>query len=254
MEMALISGVAFFTSLLTFFSGFGLGTLLMPVVGIFFPLPVAIAITAIVHFLNNSLKFILLAKHNNTKILIQFGIPAIIFALLGAWCLNYLSLFSLSFSYSVFGVIFTTTPLKIIIGLIILFFLFLELSSSFKIPKYIHKLWIGGALSGFFGGLSGHQGAFRSFFLTQGSMSKEVFLATGVSIAILVDLSRLSVYAIQWEMTFTQWKLILITICSAFLGTLIGKFFLKKINMKFIQNLVAGMLGMIGFLLILGIL
>ena len=84
MELFLVAGVAFIASLLTFFSGFGLGTLLMPVIALFFPLPIAIAITAIVHFSNNLLKFFLLVKHSDVSILLRFGLPAVIFALLGA--------------------------------------------------------------------------------------------------------------------------------------------------------------------------
>ncbi len=109
-------------------------------------------------------------------------------------------------------------------------------------------------LSGFFGGLSGHQGAFRSLFLTQNALSKEVFLATGVSIAVVVDLSRLSLYATHWQSALDQWLMIVVAIVSAFIGTLIGKYFLKKVSIEFIRFVVAWMLGSVAFLLILGVL
>ncbi|OGA86871.1 MAG: hypothetical protein A2Z90_01050 [Burkholderiales bacterium GWA2_64_37] len=47
---------------LTLFSGFGLGTVLVPVFALFFPVPLAIAATAAVHFANNIFKFGLMAK------------------------------------------------------------------------------------------------------------------------------------------------------------------------------------------------
>ena len=53
---------------------------------------------------------------------------------------------------------------------------------------------LGGVISGFFGGLSGHQGLFRSAFLVKSGLSKNSFIATGVGIAVLVDITRLSVY------------------------------------------------------------
>ena len=53
MEIILISLAAFLTAILTFFSGFGLGTILMPVFAIFFPIDIAIALTGVVHFANN---------------------------------------------------------------------------------------------------------------------------------------------------------------------------------------------------------
>ena len=52
MEYVVIVIVALCVSMLTLFSGFGLGTLLMPALAIFFPVPVAIAATAIVHLAN----------------------------------------------------------------------------------------------------------------------------------------------------------------------------------------------------------
>ena len=88
MEYIIIPIVALLASALTFFSGFGLGTLLLPAFALFFPVDVAIALTAIVHFLNNAFKFVLVKKHINWKIAIQFGIPALIFAFLGAFLLD----------------------------------------------------------------------------------------------------------------------------------------------------------------------
>lgn len=46
MELIIICLVAFITAILTFFSGFGLGTILMPVFAIFFPVEIAIALGA----------------------------------------------------------------------------------------------------------------------------------------------------------------------------------------------------------------
>lgn len=48
---------AFIASALTFFSGFGPGTILMPAFTLLFPVEIAIAATAVVHFLNNFFKF-----------------------------------------------------------------------------------------------------------------------------------------------------------------------------------------------------
>ncbi|AFL69666.1 sulfite exporter TauE/SafE family protein [Sulfurospirillum barnesii] len=254
MELFLVGSVALLASLLTFFSGFGLGTLLMPIIALFFPLPLAIAITAIVHFSNNLLKFFLLVKHSDISILLRFGLPAVIFSFLGAWSLERLSVWEWSFAYSILGVACTITPLKFIIGVVIALFLILESSATLHLPNAFKKLWLGGALSGFFGGLSGHQGAFRSLFLTQNALCKEVFLATGVSIAVVVDLSRLSVYAKHWESALTQWQMIVVAIVCAFVGTFIGKQYLQKVSIEFIRTVVAWMLGSVAVLLIVGIL
>lgn len=83
MDIILISLVAFLVSILTFFSGFGLGTILTPVFMVFFPVDLAIALTGVVHFFNNVFKLFLVGKHADRAVLLRFGIPAIIAAFFG---------------------------------------------------------------------------------------------------------------------------------------------------------------------------
>lgn len=72
------------TSGLTLFSGFGLGTLLMPVVAIFFPLNIAIAMTAVVHPAGNLFKLALTGRHASRSVLLPVGVPAVAAAFVGA--------------------------------------------------------------------------------------------------------------------------------------------------------------------------
>src|SRR5687767_15883623 len=101
--IVIISFAAFFIAILTFFSGFGLGTLLTPVFMIFFPVDMAIALTGIVHFFNNLFKIVLVGRHANRNVLIRFGIPAIIAAILGSWMLLNIADLQPLFSYQLFG-------------------------------------------------------------------------------------------------------------------------------------------------------
>ena len=78
-------------SLLTFFAGFGLGTLLMPAFALFLPLEIAVAATAIVHFANNVFKALLLARHARRDVVIRFGLPAMGAAFVGAALLGMLA-------------------------------------------------------------------------------------------------------------------------------------------------------------------
>ena len=66
-EYLLICIVALLASGLTLFSGFGLGTLLLPAFALFFPVPAAIAMTALVHFANNLFKLALLGRHGTDQ-------------------------------------------------------------------------------------------------------------------------------------------------------------------------------------------
>ena len=78
-----ICAVAFLASGLTFFSGFGLGTLLLPAFAAFFAVELAVALTAIVHFLNGVFKLFLVWRHIERSVVIRFGLPAIVGALAG---------------------------------------------------------------------------------------------------------------------------------------------------------------------------
>lgn len=151
-----MSLVALLASILTFFSGFGLGTLLMPVVAVFFPLEIAIGITAIVHLANNLFKVILIGKKASSEVLLRFGIAAVPAAFLGAFTLGWLSDVPPIISYSVLGRQMDVLPLKLVVGLLILCFVYLELSAKLSVITINKKyLPLGGAVSGFFGGLSG---------------------------------------------------------------------------------------------------
>lgn len=236
---------ALIASGLTLFSGFGLGTLLMPVFAIFFPVEVAIALTAIVHFLNNVFKLVLVGNYTDKGVVFWFGIPAIIFAFLGAKSLLLLSGLKPLAVYQVFEKSFEVTPVKVVIALLLVVFSIAELTPALAKISFDRKyLPFGGALSGFFGGLSGNQGALRSPFLLKAGLSQERYIATGVVIACLVDFTRLSVYGSHFSRAGGTENLLLLATAtvSAFLGAFIGARFMKKVTMRAIQILVAVML------------
>ena len=193
MEIILICIVAFLTAILTFFSGFGLGTILTPVFIFFFPVDIAIALTGLVHLLNNLFKISLVGKFASKVVLLRFGIPAVITAFLGAWSLIYLSSLSFEITYQFFQFTLNTSVVNIVIAILLIAFALIELLPILKKIQF-NNLVLGGILSGFFGGLSGHQGALRSAFLIKLGLSKEAYIGTGVFIACFIDITRLSVY------------------------------------------------------------
>lgn len=163
LQYAAVCSAALVASGLTLFSGFGLGTLLMPVVALFFPVEVAIGLTALVHLANNLFKLGLMGKKADRGALLRFGVPAVVMAFLGAGLLAWMSDAAPLFRYQALGRERAVSALNLTVGLLILGFVALELSPRFaKLALPPQYLPLGGALSGFFGGLSGHQGAFRS--------------------------------------------------------------------------------------------
>jgi hypothetical protein len=252
MEIVIICLAAFFTAILTFFSGFGLGTILMPVFALFFPIDIAIALTGVVHFTNNLFKMALVGKKADKAVLLRFGIPAIVASFIGAWLLLRMTALPSLFQYELWGKEFVVTPVKLIIAVLLLFFSLVEvLPSAQKIQFEKNKLILGGALSGFFGGLAGIQGAFRSAFLIKSGLSKEAYIATGVIIASLVDVTRLSVYASRFTASNLNENLTLLlsATLAAIAGAFLGSKLLVKITLRFIQILVAIMLTTIAIAL-----
>lgn len=257
MEIIVIATAALFASGLTLFSGFGLGTLLMPVIAIFFPVDLAITITAMVHLANNLFKVALLGKNANRYVLVSFGMPAVVFAGLGALALGWLSGMPPVVEYTAFTIRLQVSPLNLVVGILILVFVVLELSPGLSFVALDKKhLPYGGAISGFFGGLSGHQGAFRSMFLIITGLSKEEFVATGIMLAVMVDLSRMLIYG--WEMVGPhpgiEWPLVISATLSAFAGAYFGSRLLKKITLRYLQILVSGLLVVVAPGLISGVL
>jgi uncharacterized protein len=256
MELVIICLVAFFTAILTFFSGFGLGTILMPVFAIFFPIEIAIALTGVVHFSNNLFKIMLVGRNANKEVLLRFGIPAIIASFAGAWLLLRITKMPTFFEYHLWNEKFEITPVKLLIAILLIIFSLLEILPSVqKIQFSRNKLTLGGILSGFFGGLTGIQGAIRSAFLIKSGLTKEAYIATGVVIACLVDFTRLSVYSIRFKAANLHEYLILIisATLAAITGAFVGNKLLKKITLRFIQILVTIMLFIISIALGAGI-
>ena len=113
MKYLLICSAAFLTSGLTLFSGFGLGTLLLPVFAIFFSMEVAVGLTAVVHFLNNLFKLALVGRHADRQVVWRLGAPAILASFLGAWLLVWLADTAPLAHYQAFGRDMYVTPVKL---------------------------------------------------------------------------------------------------------------------------------------------
>lgn len=255
-EYIIICLFALLGSGLTFFSGFGLGTILLPVFAIFFPVDISVALVAIVHFLNNLFKFGLIGRKASKKVIIRFGVPAILAAFAGAYLLTLLAGTDPFLSYTVAGSNFYITPLKLTIAILLFIFALFDLVPQLMKLNFDSKyLPLGGVLSGFFGGLSGHQGALRTAFLIRAGLSKEAFIGTGIVISVFIDISRLTVYFSDILKLEDQidYSLLLAATLSAFVGAVIGNRVLKKITIETVHLVVGVMLLIFSLLLAAGI-
>jgi len=248
-DYLLLCTAALVVAALTFFTGFGLGTLLMPVFALYFPIDIAIGATAIVHLANNIFSAGLVGKHADWKVVARFGIPAALAAILGAWLLERLTGASTVATYSLGSRVYTITVVKLVVAVVIGAFAALELSPGFASLSFPPRfILIGGAISGFFGGISGHQGALRSAFLLRLGMSKERFVATGKMTAIVIDLARLVVYGLTFKVGLASFHehggvgLVIAASLAAFAGSIIGARSLRKVKIEGLRRFIGVML------------
>lgn len=241
LEYLLVIAVALSGAFLSFFSGFGLGTLLLPAFLVFFPAEVAIAATAVVHMLNNVFKLWLVGRHADKKIILGFGTLSLVGSVVGAYLLGKVIHNGELFTYHLGERLMEVNTIQFVIGVLIFVFSLLEIAPWFKsIQLSRNILPLGGLISGFFGGLSGHQGALRSAFLMKAGLSKEAMMGTRVVCACLVDLSRITVYATAIGSGWSQMNPYLITAATlaAFTGAWFGNKWMKKTELPAINKVI----------------
>ena len=259
MDILVISVVAAFASALTLYSGFGLGTLLLPAFALFFPAPVAVAATGVVHLTNNLFKGGLLWRRADWPTTLRVGLPAVPAAILGAWLLAQLGDTSRLFQWSAFGHNYGPTGAGLVVGLILLAFALLESLPWFQ-KLSAPKKWmtLGGLATGFFGGLTGQQGALRSVFLLRSELDAQRFIATGVMIAIMVDVSRIATYARSFsagilDPASREALLAAVGTIAAVAGALIATRYMDKLTISGVRFTVAILMALIGTAMVAGI-
>lgn len=260
MAYIVVCAVALMVAALTLFSGFGLGTLLMPAFAIFFSVTVAVAATAVVHLANNLFKVALIGHQADWRVVGRFAIPAAISAMIGAWLLNRFASMNPLWVYHLAGEAHEITVVKLVIAVVIIFFAWFDLSPRLSKLRFDRRyLPLGGALSGFFGGLSGNQGALRSAFLLKAGLEKEAFIGTGVVAAVIVDVARLLVYGLAfYANSFSAlapgvMKLVIAATLAAFIGSYIGRRLLQKVTLRTVQRIVGVTLILLGIALGIGL-
>jgi uncharacterized membrane protein YfcA len=258
---AVVAVAAFLAAGLTMYSGFGLGTLMLPVFALFLPVEMAVVATALVHGANNVFKVSLLGRHADRDVVLRFGVPAVVAAILGALALGWLVAMQAGLTVEVDEVpVSRVTPVKLVIGALMIGFALFELLPRFRVLEFDRKyLPLGGLLSGFFGGLSGHQGALRSAFLAKAGLTTERFVGSNAVIGFLVDLTRILVYVTLFAAAgaaagASVWPLVITGSLAAFCGVLLGKRYLHKVTMRSVQTLVGVLLFGVGLALLLGLL
>jgi uncharacterized membrane protein YfcA len=196
-------------------AGFGIGSILTPMLTNGIDMKLAVAAVSIPHFIATALRGWMLRAHINKKVLLQFGSFSAIGGLLGALLHDR-----------------ATDPNLMYLFAALLIFVGISGLTGLAQRMNISPAWspLAGIASGAFGGLVGNQGGLRSAALTGLSLEKEEFVATATAIGVIVDLARMPVYVFsQRESLLNLWFLIALLSVGCVIGTLAGKAVLLRL-------------------------
>ena len=228
--LILIVAATFIAAALTVPAGFGLSTMLTPLVLLVMAPHEAVAVVAFIHCAHNAGKYVSLKRHVDFDAFRKYGIWLVAGAVIGA------------FLHS----LVPQKPLLALIGVFMIALPLLTLSerwTGYRIPEANDR--IGGFGSGFMGGLSGHQGALRAMFLTRRLPDKMTYAATASVLALCVDLSRIPVYLVfRHTELYEHLLLMFLLIVSALAGVRVGKRWLESLKSEWIHKGV--MMGIVG--------
>src|SRR5216684_1068108 len=201
-------------------AGFGIGSILTPLLAVRVGTKIAVAAVSIPHLIATALRFALIRRHVDKRVLLSFGVTSALGGLAGA---------ILVFA-GILGITGWSQRLR------------------FEGPAS----WIAGALSGVFGGLVGNQGGIRSAAMLGMRVSKESFVATATAIALIVDGARMPVYAVaQWKEVVAIWPILLLTVIGVIVGTVAGERILKRIPDPVFRRVVAIIILALGISMLL---
>ena len=217
-------------------TGFGIGSLLTPVLAVPLGTKLAVAAVSIPHFVGTVQRFWILRRHVERRVVLGFGITSAIGGLAGALLQTRVS----------------GRALAVVFGSL------LVLASISEFSGWIGRVhwgrraaWVAGALSGVLGGLVGNQGGIRSAAMLGFEVPKESFVATATAIALFVDAARLPVYlATQGREIAAAWRLLLVAVVGVVIGTVLGVRLLARLPQRSFRKVVAVLLLLLGLYMI----
>lgn len=228
----LVIVVAFAAGGIAAVTGFGIGSLLTPILALYVDTRLAVAAVAVPHVVGTTVRFWLLRGGIDRRVLWSFGLTSaaggLIGALLQGWASN--------------------RWLTMVFGVLLLFAAASELTGLARRMRFRGSVaWIAGAVSGLLGGLVGNQGGIRSAALLGFNLPKETFVATATAIALFVDGARLPVYlGTQLSEMAAIWRWVTLATLGVTAGTLLGNCILAWIPEAWFRPILAVILGVLG--------
>ena len=229
---AVITAAAALAGSIAAVAGFGIGSLLTPLLALRFGTKLAVAIVSVPHFVGTAVRFATMWRHVDRRVFIRFGVLSAAGGLVGALLNARASSPALT---KVFGVLL----------------LFAGASTLFGFAKKMRfgrtTAWIAGALSGLLGGLVGNQGGIRSAALLGFDIDKESFVATATAVGLVVDGARMPVYiATEAHGMWSAKTEMAIAMVGVVAGTFLGIKLLRRIPEKWFRRAVGSLIVVLG--------
>jgi len=196
-------------------AGFGIGSVLTPLLGTALGLKLAVAAASIPHVIGAALRLWIVRAELDRRVLLTFGLTSAIGGLAGAALQS----------------VVTSPALAVVFAALLLFAGIGGISGYSQRIRFGRRgAWVGGALSGFLGGLVGNQGGIRSAVMLGFDVPKEAFVATSTAVALFVDGARVPVYlATEGGALAAQAGVIAVAATGVVGGTLIGVWLLRRV-------------------------
>jgi uncharacterized membrane protein YfcA len=213
-------------------AGFGIGSLLTPVLVTQVSTRIAVAAVAIPHVVGTAARLWLMRRQIDRQLLVRFGLTSAAGGLTGALLQARTS----------------SAGLTVVFGVLLLFVAASELTGLSKRMRFRGaSAWIAGALSGLFGGLVGNQGGIRSAALLGVDVPRQAFVGTATAVALIVDGVRLPVYLATTGTELREmWPTIAVATLGVVCGTLFGHRLLIRIPEERFRSTVAVLLAILG--------
>jgi uncharacterized protein len=234
---ALVVAVGMCAGAIASVTGFGIGSLLTPTLGLQVGTKIAVAAVSIPHVIGTGLRFCLLRERVNRHVLLTFGLTSAAGGLTGALLHERVS----------------SPWLTVVFGALLLFVATSELTGlSQRIRFRGPTAWIAGAASGLLGGLVGNQGGIRSAALLGTDLPRHTFVATATAVGLIVDGARMPVYlATTGREVLAIWPAVAAATAGVIAGTLVGNRLLARIPEARFRPIVAVILAVLGAAMII---
>ena len=236
LALALLFGVAALGGATAAVSGFGIGSLLTPLLAASVGMPLAVAAVAIPHAVATALRCWRLRDAIDGDVLRRFGLLSAAGGLAGA--LAYTQLPSRALTLVLAALLLATG----IAGLT-------DWTSRWR--PHGAAPWLLGATSGFFGGIAGNQGGLRAAALLAFGLGPRAFVATATATGLLVDAARTPVYLWRAGPAIAGlWLPLAVATAGVVVGTLAGERVLFGLAPDRFRRLVAILIGLLGLVLL----